>query len=84
MGKSERKNFLAQMKPDEEDRNWDPAIIDSYLPSVPKVTTDQPLRPQDAIDKYELKQEYKRIYEGKFNFDDVDKENSDKEGDRDL
>lgn len=51
---------VEQMKDDYLDLNYD-TIIDTYLPSVPKVTTDQPLRPQDFIDVYELKQEYKKV-----------------------
>lgn len=56
---------VKKMPPDYVDLNYE-TIIDSYLPPVPKVTTDQPLRPQDSIDVYELKQKYKKITDKKF------------------
>ena len=60
IGKEDNMDNIKQM-------NYD-TIIDTYLPSVPKVTTDQPLRPQDPLDVYELKQEYKKICEREFKF----------------
>lgn len=56
---------LTQLKDDYLDLNYE-TVIDTYLPLVPKVVTDQPLRPQDFLDVYELKQEYKKICEKKY------------------
>ncbi len=67
IGKEDNMDNIKQMKDDHSDLNYD-TIIDTYLPSVPKVTTDQPLRPQDPLDVYELKQEYKKICEREFKF----------------
>ncbi len=67
IGKEDNMDNIKQMKDDHLDLNYD-TIIDTYLPSVPKVTTDQPLRPQDPLDVYELKQEYKKICEREFKF----------------
>ena len=53
------------MENDDLDLNYE-TIIDTYLPLVPKVTRNQPLRPQDFLDVYELKQKYKKICEKKF------------------
>ena len=56
---------LEFMENDDLDLNYE-TIIDTYLPLVPKVTMNQPLRPQDFLDVYELKQKYKKICEKKF------------------
>lgn len=58
---------IEQMKKDDLDLNFD-TIVDTYLPNVPRVTTDQPLRPQDFMDEYDLQQELKRINEEEFKF----------------
>lgn len=58
---------IKQMKDDYLDLNFD-TIIDTYLPTVPRVTTDQPLRPQDFMDEYDLQQELKKISEEEFEF----------------
>ncbi len=56
---------VKQLCPDFSEMNYD-TFIDSYLPSVEKATTNQPVYPQDVIDIYELEQEYKKICEKKF------------------
>ena len=40
-------------------------VIDVFIPgSVPKVPADVPMRPMDFVDAYELKQEFRKQYEG--------------------
>lgn len=46
-------NNIKQMKDDCLDLNFD-TIIDTYMPPMPKVTTDQPLRPRDFKDVCDL------------------------------
>lgn len=55
---------VKQLCPNFSELNYD-TFIDSYLPTVAKTTTDQPVYPQDVIDIYELEQEYKKICEKK-------------------